>query len=190
MYCIVSHIFLMLSLCSLQQLALPDLCPSLPAPTPLDFCFPATPSKSISLSIRKNYAKNQGGITHGKHSHLLTPPHRIPSHITPHFLWAYQLLQCSLQSIQRTCFTTPITPSLPRTCGRSQWLRDRETQWFADEVSGTTAAQAAFECSFNSRRFVRHESVERGKITVLRSMGGWDVKGVQRVLTDIGIRSN
>lgn len=32
--------------------------------------------------------------------------------------------------------------------------------------------------------FVRHESAERGEISGLRSMGGWDVKGEQRVFTD------
>lgn len=89
--------------------------------------FPTTPSKSISVPIRKDYAKILRGITLGRHSHLLTPPHRILGHSTLCSLSAYQLLQCSVQSIRQSCFTTTVTPSLPGTCGRSPWARDRET---------------------------------------------------------------
>lgn len=136
LYCIVLHFVLICCWCkvhilrnkdcqlSSQQLAVSDVCPSPPPPLPRGLPFPATPSKSISLSIRKDYAKIQGGITLGKHSHLLTPPHHILGHSTLCSLWAYQLLQCSVQSIRQSCFATAVTPSLPRTCGRSPRARD------------------------------------------------------------------
>lgn len=105
------------------RLAISDLLLSPASPPPLA-SFPATPSKSISVSIRQDYAKILTGITLGRHSHLLTPPHHILGHSTLCSLSAYQLLQCSVQSIRQSCFTTSVTPSLPGTCGRSPWARD------------------------------------------------------------------
>ena len=91
--------------------------------TPPGLNFQATPFKSISASISRDYAKILRGVTLGSHSHLLTPPHRILGRRTLCSLSAYQLLQCSVQSIRQSCFTTTVTPSLPATCGRSPWAR-------------------------------------------------------------------
>lgn len=129
-----------------SQLSAPQLAISDP-PNQLHLPWPpfpaATPSKSISVSIRKDYAKIQRGITLGRHSHLLTPPHHILGHNALCSLSAYQLLQCSVQSIPQSCFTTPVTPSLPGTCGRSPWARDWETWQTAIRCQGSRNATVA-----------------------------------------------
>lgn len=143
--------------------------------------FPAPPSSPI----RKEPAKIQrrdnplGYVGAGSLPHLavLAAAPRSP-------LWAYQLLLRYPRSIRQSCFTTPATPSLPETCGGSPRVRGLIDVGGAYKVFiYLSISFSQIQMLFNGWAFVRHESVERGEISGLRSTGGWDVKREQRVFT-------
>lgn len=82
--------------------------------------FPAPPSSPIRKDLAKIQRRDNplGYVGAGSLPHLtaLAAALRSP-------LWAYQLLPHYPRSIRQSCFTTPVTPSLPRTCRGSPRVR-------------------------------------------------------------------
>lgn len=125
--------------------------------------FPAPPSSPIRKDLAKIQRRDNplGDVGAGSLPHLtaLAAALRSP-------LWAYQLLPRYQRSIRQSCFTTPVTPSLPRTCGGSPRVRG------LIDVGGGYEAFLFFlflkiHLLFNGWAFVRHESVgDGGKLAV------------------------